>query len=93
MAVFTNDPKFATRALADYRSWAKSGNKKAIKKINDLIADIQENGLLYGIGKPEKLRYRDNEYSREISKGDRLVYTQVGEDLVILSCRGHYEDK
>jgi len=58
-----------------------------------LIEDINRSGLLYGLGKPEKLRYRNNEFSREINKGDRLIYTQEDDSLVILSCRGHYSSK
>ena len=78
----------------EYQSWRKS-NKKMLIKINDLIADIKENGMLNGIGKPEQLKYFDEPtFSRHITQGDRLVYRPYNEsDLLILSCKGHYNDK
>ena len=76
----------------DYLYWQKQ-DKKMIKKINDLIKDIDRNGVLVGIGKPEALK--DNLtglYSRRIDGEHRLIY-QISEngDIVIASCRGHYE--
>lgn len=51
--------------------------------------------MLGGIGKPEQLRhYNTPTFSRMITKGDRLVYRPHGEgDLIIISCKGHYDDK
>ncbi|MBR1744127.1 MAG: type II toxin-antitoxin system YoeB family toxin [Lachnospiraceae bacterium] len=45
------------------------------------------------IGKPEPLRYRPG-YSRRIDDVNRLVY-EVDElqNIKIISCRGHYDDK
>ena len=89
--------KFTNEGWQDYLYWFKSGNKQAIKKINKLIEDIKKNGLLEGLGHPERLKYYNEEhYSREINKGDRLVYysdENNRNDLVISACRGHYEDK
>lgn len=66
---------FANSALKEYRAWEKS-NPKTVAKIDVLINDILENGLLDGLGKPEKLKHYKNpvRFSREINKGDRLVY-------------------
>lgn len=86
------DVQFTPDGWSDYMEWFKSGDKKSFRKINDLIDDIKKNGLLEGIGKPERLKYREDEYSRQINKGDRLVYTQAGCNLVIMSCKGHYDD-
>lgn len=62
------------------------------KKINELIKDINRNGLSIGIGKPEPLKHR-KAWSRRITKEHRLVYNlNENQDLVILSCKGHYED-
>lgn len=88
---------FTDEAWSQYLSWFQSGDKKAVKKINDLIEDIKKNGLLHGKGQPEKLKYldeaREARYSRRITQGDRLVYFQDGEGhLVIIACRGHYDD-
>ena len=89
--------KFTDEGWQDYLSWFESGDKQAIKKINKLIEDIKKNGLLEGLGHPERLKYNYEErYSREINKGDRLVYypDEINRnDLVISACRGHYEAK
>ena len=84
---------FANSALKEYKTWEKS-NPKTIAKIDELIEDILKNGLNEGLGKPEKLRHYKNpvRFSREINKGDRLVYFSDGQALFILSCKGHYDD-
>ena len=85
---------FTLEADKEYQAWRKT-NKKILKKINDLIADIKKNGMLNGIGKPEQLKHFDEPiYSRHITQGDRLVDCPFNEnDLLIISCKGHYNDK
>lgn len=73
----------------EYLYWQQ--DKKTLKKINALIKDIERNGNLEGIGKPEPLRYRPG-YSRRIDQYNRLVYDTDEENLFIYSCRGHYEE-
>ena len=58
-----------------------------------MIQDIQRNGLLEGIGKPERLKHRPGYYSRRIDKSNRLVYTVDKGDVYIVSCKGHYEEE
>ena len=85
---------FTKIAEKELKGWLKSDRLTA-RKIYELIEDIQEFGMLNGRGKPEKLKHYKNpvRFSREISKGDRLVYCQHGEnDLLIISCKGHYDD-
>lgn len=43
-----------------------------------MIKDIERNGVLNGLGKPEKLKYR-NGYSRRIDQYNRLIYDIVNE--------------
>lgn len=74
----------------EYLYWQQQ-DKKTLKKINALIKDIERNGNLEGIGKPEPLRYRAG-YSRRIDQYNRLVYDTDEENLFIYSCRGHYEE-
>jgi toxin YoeB len=82
---------FTNTANKDYLDFQKS-NRKSFKKINDLIESIISDGLLGGIGKPEKLKYCDD-YSRKITKRDRLVYSSTDDgNLLIVSCKGHYEE-
>jgi len=46
-----NDLIFTPAAFKEYLEWLTE-DKKTFKKINDLIKDIQRNGLTTGIGKP-----------------------------------------
>ena len=66
--------------------------KKILARINDLVKSIERDGVLKGIGKPEKLKYHSG-YSRRIDGENRLVYS-IDYDgfLHILSCKGHYKD-
>lgn len=80
-------------AWADYLYW-QSQDKKTLKRINLLIRDIERNGVLAGIGKPEALRGNlQGEYSRRIDDTNRLVYHMENGRIYILYCRGHYEDR
>ena len=74
---------------ADYLYW-QSQDKKTLKRINELIKDIERNGVLNGISKPEALKYRKG-FSRRIDETNRLVYA-IDENgvLWIISCREHY---
>ncbi|MCL2049247.1 MAG: Txe/YoeB family addiction module toxin [Defluviitaleaceae bacterium] len=85
---------FTTRSEKEYKEW-KISSKATFKKINALMDDIEKNGLLHGTGKPEQLKHFDEPiFSRRINRGDRLVYCQYGEnDLLVISCKGHYEDR
>ncbi len=67
-------------------------DRTLIKKINELIKDIQRNGLSIGIGKPEPLKYR-KAWSRRINHEHRLVYNfDENQNLLIIACKGHYQD-
>lgn len=69
-------------------------NDKTIKRINQLIKDIERNGCMEGIGKPEPLSGElAGEYSRRINEKDRLVYHMESDRIYIAHCRGHYGDK
>lgn len=82
---------FSPSAWDDYLYW-QSQDKKTLKKINQILQDIQRDSFS-GIGKPEPLRYRADCWSRRINDKDRLVYAVDEErNVLILSCRGHYED-
>jgi toxin YoeB len=78
-------------AWEQYTEWQKE-DKKLVKRINDLIKDINRNGLLKGIGKPEPLKHI-KACSRRITDEHRLTYNMDSNDnLIIFSCKGHYED-
>jgi toxin YoeB len=81
---------FSKIAWEDYVSW-QSEDKKMLKKINELIKDIQRNPFI-GIGKPEPLKFDLSGYwSRRIDREHRLVYQVINNDLLIYSCRFHYD--
>lgn len=86
-----NNFVFTKTAWEQYLQWQKK-DKKMIKKINQLIKDIDRNGLLKGTGKPEPLKHR-KAYSRRIDNEHRLVYDMdENENLIIYSCMYHYEE-
>ena len=77
-------------AWIEYQYWISQDNK-IFKKIKELIKDIERNGVLNGIGKPEALKHRKG-YSRRIDEKNRLIYEIINGQLYILNCKGHYED-
>jgi toxin YoeB len=81
---------FSKNAWEDYTSWLAE-DKKILKKINELIRDIQRNPHS-GIGKPEPLKYDlSGLWSRRIDREHRLVYQVLNKEVLIYSCRYHYE--
>ena len=80
-------------AWDDYLYW-QTQDKKTLKRINQLIKDIERNGCLEDIGHPEALKNNlRGKYSRRINEKDRLVYHVENDRIYIVSCRGHYDDK
>lgn len=80
-------------AWDDYLYW-QTQDKKTLKRINQLIQDIERNGAAKGIGKPEPLiGDLQGEFSRRIDDANRIVYHMEGNRIYIASCRGHYGDK
>jgi len=72
--------------------WQKQ-DKKTLKKINEIIKDLERNGSA-GIGKAERLKGNLSGYwSRRIDEKNRIIYTIENDMVNIHSCRGHYDDK
>jgi toxin YoeB len=81
---------FSRNSWEDYTSW-QSEDKKILKKINELIKDIQRTPY-EGLGKPEPLKYDlAGLWSRRIDREHRLVYQVNENDILIFSCRYHYD--
>ena len=81
---------FSQNAWEDYISW-QSDDRKMLRKINVLIRDIQRTPY-QGLGKPESLKFDLIGYwSRRIDREHRLVYQVTGEEILIYSCRYHYD--
>jgi toxin YoeB len=76
-------------AWDEYCSW-QAEDKKTLKRLNALIKDIQRNPV-DGIGKPEPLKKNlSGWWSRRIDEGNRIVYKQEGDNIIIAACKGHY---
>ena len=81
--------RWSDQAWEDYVAW-QTQDKKTLKRINALVKDIERNGAMNGIGKPERLKYGVG-YSRRIDDANRLVYEFDEQGyLYIKSCKGHY---
>lgn len=84
--------KWDEEAWSDYIYW-QSQDKKTLKRINALLNDAARNPF-DGIGKPERLSGNLSQYwSRRIDEKNRVVYKVEGDCLIIVSVRGHYDDK
>jgi toxin YoeB len=81
---------FEAAAREDYQYWQKE-DRMILKKINQLIRDIQRNPF-DGIGKPESLKNNlSGFWSRRITDEHRIVYCIYDDDVIIAQCRGHYD--
>ena len=50
-------------------------------------------GALQGLGKPVPLKYgKSGSFSRRIDEINRLVYEVSDNQIVVKSCKGHYDD-
>ena len=82
---------WSDRAWDDYLYW-QSLNKKLLKKINQLIKDIERDPF-NGLGKPEPLKNNmSGWWSRRIDETNRIVYRVEKGILEIAQCRDHYEN-
>ncbi|MGK8520383.1 Txe/YoeB family addiction module toxin [Nocardia asteroides] len=81
---------FTDSAWDDYQWWL-ANDKRILRRINTLIADIKRNGY-EGIGKPEALKHHLAGYwSRRITTEHRIVYVIEDDSVVIIACRYLYE--
>ena len=81
---------FSDLAWEEYLYW-QLNDKKLLKKINDLLKDIERNAN-EGLGKPEPLRHElEGLWSRRISPEHRLIYRFDEDNIYILKCKTHYE--
>ncbi|MBR1443799.1 MAG: Txe/YoeB family addiction module toxin [Firmicutes bacterium] len=79
-------------AWEDYLSW-QTQDKKILKKINQLLQDIDRNGYQC-TGKPEKLKGDlSGFWSVRIDSKNRLVFRIIDNSIEIAQCGSHYGDK
>lgn len=81
---------FTESGWEDY-VWFQEHDRKLLKRINTLIKDTARSPF-QGIGKPEPLKSDLSGYwSRRINSEHRLVYGVTESELIIVSCRYHYQ--
>ena len=80
---------FSSNSWEDYLYWQHT-DKKILRRINDLIKDIQRNKY-QGVGKPEPLKHNLSGYwSRRITSEHRIVYKIEDDTILIAQLRYHY---
>jgi toxin YoeB len=78
---------FEDNAWDDYLNAEKNDKKK----IDKMLKEIRRGNR---IAHAEALKHElAGYYSAEINKKDRLIYQLKGSTVMILSCKGHYDDK
>ena len=82
---------FSENAWEEYLYW-QSTDKKMLSKINKLLKEIQRTPFK-GEGKPEALKRSPDSWSRRINEKDRLVYEVKDNNIYVIQCKGHYNDK
>jgi toxin YoeB len=81
---------FTEESWNDYLFWQET-DIRILKKINELIKVIKRTPF-QGIGKPEPLKHQlKGFWSRRIDLSNRFVYEIKEKELIIISCRYHYE--
>ena len=85
------DLKFQSQGWEDFLYW-HTQDKKTLKRVLLLLKDIDRNGY-FGIGKPEPLAGDlAGWWSVRIDSCNRLVFKIDNGELIVASCKGHYED-
>ncbi len=81
---------FSKNSWEDYILWQKE-DKRILTKINQLIKEIQRTPF-EGRGNPEPLKYDlAGMWSRRIDREHRLVYQVFNNEILIYSCKYHYD--
>ena len=62
------------------------------KKVKRIVENIVTDRS-FCFNKGEKLKYSPNRYSARIDRKNRLVYEKANDCIILVTCKGHYEDK
>ncbi len=83
--------KILPKAEEDLAYWKKIGDRRIMKRIETLLADILQHPFI-GIGKPEPLKGTNGKWSRRITDEHRIVYSVSGGFVYVyvFSLRYHY---
>ena len=81
---------FVEKSWNDYNYWLDN-DKKTFKRLQRLIKETMRDPF-GGIGKPEPLKNNLSGYwSKRITDEHRLVYKIEENQMIIISCRFHYD--
>lgn len=81
---------FLPDAFDQFNYWSRE-DRRIQKRIGELIKDILRDSF-QGIGKPEPLKGNlKGLWSRRITEEHRLVYEVTDSEILVYSCRFHYE--
>ena len=78
--------------LLNNYSWLLKNSPALYKKVKRIIENIVTDRTFI-FNKGEKLKYAPNRYSARIDRKNRLIYDRFDDLIVLISCRGHYDDK
>ena len=85
--------RFTREAKRELDELQRFHDRKNLDNIKQLLNSILEYSHLEDLEKSEVLRYYDpTAYSRRINKKDRLVCRIMNDDIVVPSCKGHYQE-
>lgn len=71
--------------------WWQVQDRRMLRRINLLLADILRHDPFGGIGKPEPLKHAlAGAWSRRIDEAHRLVYLVDDKQVIVLQARYHY---
>jgi len=77
-------------AWDDYLYW-QTQDRKTLRRVNLLIADVLRDDPFEGIGKPEPLKHAlAGAWSRRIDEANRLIYVVDERRVTVLQARYHY---
>lgn len=72
----------------------QSNNSELLDRVNALIKDIQRNGYNCSLGKPEMLKGNFSGCaSVKINKKHRLIFEVTKDNIHIIKCSNHYNDR
>lgn len=73
-------------------SWLLKNSPALYKKVKRIVENIVTDRTFI-FNKGENLKYAPNRYSARIDRKNRLIYDRFDDLIVLISCRGHYDDK
>lgn len=81
---------FLPRAFEAFNEWSVQ-DRKVYARIVEILKDILRNPFS-GLGKPEPLKHNlKGLWARRITQEHRLVYQVTEEEIVVVSCKFHYD--